>query len=361
MMPILNEDMETYKIDSVEVFSEGEWNKDKYTVNDLHQMVDAFNGLKGGFKPYLKLGHDNNQKLIKSSGLPSIGWVENLYVKGTKLFADLHNIPKEIYKLIKAKAYRKVSCEIYWDLDVNGIKYPKVLGALALLGAETPGVLNLADILSNYSLLKKNNTSWVFDAIDKQDSFKAYAISFEHKMEDDNMSEELDQAKLEIEAQKKSYATVEAAKTELEKTLETERQELSKYREEAAQAKLAEKAAKVSLFVSELEAKKLVTPSMKDLITELLSDKKEFTVKEKVMTKEEVLTQILTLSNEAAKVNFDESSRADFAKPMDKEKEADEKIQKYATDNKCSYAQAYKAVMKGVPMEDEEKPDKEKK
>ena len=167
------DDIQTYDIKSVEIFSEGVWNKDKYNINDLHDMVSAFNNLKNGFKPYLKLGHDNKQTLMKSSGLPSIGWVENLYVKGNKLIADLHNIPKEIYKLIKAKAYRKVSCEVYWDLDVNGTKYPRVLGALALLGAETPGVLNLADILSNYSLLIKNNVGGVFDAIEKRDNFKS--------------------------------------------------------------------------------------------------------------------------------------------------------------------------------------------
>jgi hypothetical protein len=77
------EEIKTYKIKQVEVFSAGEWNKDKYEVNDLHDMVTAFNALRGGFVPFLKLGHDDNQKFAKSSGLPSVGWVENLYVKGS--------------------------------------------------------------------------------------------------------------------------------------------------------------------------------------------------------------------------------------------------------------------------------------
>jgi hypothetical protein len=157
---------ETYSINSVEVFSAGEWNKDKYDITDLQSIVSAFESLKTGLRPYIKLGHDNEQKLAKSSGLPSVGWVERLYIRGEKLFADLNYIPKKVYELIKSKAYRKVSCEIYWDLDVNGIKYPRVLGAIALLGAESPGVMNLADILGNYSLLQ-NKSYGVFDSDNK--------------------------------------------------------------------------------------------------------------------------------------------------------------------------------------------------
>ena len=354
------DDIQTYDIKDVEIFSEGEWNKDKYSVNDLHQMVDAFNSLNGGFKPYLKLGHDSKQTLLKSSGLPAIGWVERLYVKGTKLMADLHNIPKDIYKLIKAKAYRKVSCEIYWDLDVNGVKYPRVLGALALLGAETPGVLNLADILGQYSLLNQNKSGGVFEALDKQDSFKAYATDFDLKLEEDDMSEELEKTKVELEAQKQSYAQAQTDLESKSKEIEAKDLELAAFRLAAETAQAEAREAKIARFVTELESKKLVTPAMKDLVSELMSDKKEYTVKDKVMSKEEILSDILTLSSEAAKVNFVEGSKADYAKKDDKEKDLAEKISKYAKDNKCSEAQAYKAVMKGMPMDDkQEKEEKE--
>lgn len=349
----------TYSIKNVEVFSAGVWNKDPYSVEDLHSIVTSFNALKTGIRPYLKLGHDNKQTLARSSGMPSIGWVENIYIKGEKLFADLNYIPKKIYELIKAKAYRKVSCEIYWDLDVNGIKYPKVLGAIALLGAESPGVMNLADILGNYSLMQ-NKSYGVFNSDDKTDNFKSYESNLEIPTEEINMSEEnkeqVEKLEGELAEQKKSYAAVEIAKADLEKQLEADRAELKKYQLEAETARLEAKAAKVSQFMTELESKKLMTPAMKELVSELLSDKKEYSVKEKPMTKEEIITEVLILSQEAAKVNFDESSRADFAKKEDKEKVLEDKISAYAKDNKCSYVQAYKAVMKdNMPMvEDEE-------
>jgi len=353
-------DTPTYNIKNVEVFSSGEWNKDKYSVEDLHSIVTSFNSLKEGFRPYVKLGHDNKQQIAKSSGLPSIGWVDNLYVKGTKLFADLNYIPKKVYQLIKSKAYRKVSCEIYFDLDVNGIKYPKVLSAIALLGAENPGVMNLADILGNYTL-NQNNKIGVFESMAKKDSFKAYEHDFETNMGDEKMSEELKSLQEKIEAGKKDYETIETAKLAVEKELATEREEIKKYRDAAELAQMEAKSAKVATFILELENKRLSTPSMKDLVTELMSDKKEYSIKEKSMTKEEVLVEILTLSKEAAKVNFEESSRADFAKGGNKEKDTEEKIAKYAKDNKCSYTQAYKAVMKGEDMDLEDVPAKKDK
>jgi hypothetical protein len=344
------DDLKTYRINEVEIFSAGEWNKDKYDITDLHAMVQAFNNLKDGFKPYLKLGHDNKQQLAKSSGLPSVGWVERIYVKGSKLFADLDYIPQKIYKLIKSKAYRKVSCEVYWDLDVDGTKYPRVLGAVALLGAETPGVMNLRDILGTYS--NKNKTDVVFKAFEKDDKFRTYEVDF-HTNEGSEM-EELEGLKAELEASKKEYSTVEAAKADLQKQLDSNAEELKALREANMKAIEEANAAKVAKFVTEMESKKLVTPGMKDLITQLVSDKKEFSVGEKTLSKEEAIEQILVLSQEAAKVNFDESSRADFAKKEDKMKDLEDKIEKYSKDNKCSYAQAYKAVMKDVKQEVEE-------
>jgi hypothetical protein len=339
------QEVPTYNISGVEVFSAGEWNKDKYSVNDLHDMVSAFNNLKVGFRPYLKLGHDNSQKLAKSSGLPSVGWVENLYVKGQKLFADFNHIPEKVFKLIKSKAYRKVSCEIYWNLDVDGNSYPRVVGAVALLGAENPGVMNLDDILGQYSL-NQNNAVGVFKAFESQDTFMSYTTNFDAKEEKTMSQEEVETIKVELEAQKKSYAQAQADIDAKAKELEQAQAEIKQYRLDAEKAQAEAKASKIAQFVSELEGKKLVTPAMKDLVTELLSDKKEYTVKEKTMSKEEVLNEILTLSQEAAKVNFDESSRADFGKKEDKMKDLEDKIEKYSQDNKVSYAQAYKAVMK---------------
>lgn len=355
------EELKTFRIKEVEIFSAGTWNKDEYKLDDLMSIVTAFNTLKDGFKPFIKLGHDPNQRLARSSGLPAVGWVENVYIKGQKLFADFENIPEKIFKLIKSKAYRKVSCEIYWDLDVDGTKYPRVLGAVALLGAETPGVMNLDDILSTYQ--NKNKSDVVFNAFEKDDTFKTYEVNLlTSENEGDTMSEEiqsiksdLEAAKTDLEASKKSYASLEAEKSDLQKQLESDREELNKLREANVKAIAEANAAKISKFVSELETKKLVSPAMKDIVTELMSDKKEYSLSEKPVTKEEMIEQLLTLSKETAKVNFDESSKAEFSQKGDKIQDLDRKIEDYAKENKVDYGQAYKAVMKDhKPETDEE-------
>jgi hypothetical protein len=363
-MPALIEEIRTYKIKGVEVFSAGEWNKDKYGLEDLYSMVTAFNSLKVGFRPYLKLGHDNKQALSKSSGLPAVGWVERLYVQGAKLLADFDFVPEKIYKLIKSRAYRKVSCEVYWDLDVNGVKYPRVVGAVALLGAENPGVMNLDDILGCYTLANSESLGGVFKAIETQDNFKAYEMEFETNSEDDEMAEDIEKLKAELEDQKKNYTKTQEdldakakeladLKATAQKEKEATEAELKKYRLEKETAEAEAKASKVSEFVTGLETKKLVTPAMKEIITELLSDKKEYSVADKKLTKEQAIEQVLTLSKEAAKVNFDESSKATFGKKADKDKEMNEKIEKYAAEHKCDYAQAYKAVLKAEKPEEE--------
>ncbi len=342
------EEMKTYKIKGVEIFSVGTWNRDKYDISDLHEIVRSFSTLKSGFLPYLKLGHDDKQKFAKSSGLPSVGRIDNVYVRGEKLIADFDWVPEKVYNLLQTRAYSKVSCEIYSGLDVNGTTYAHVLGAVALLGAEVPGVMNLDDILGQYSLFDGG----VFEPIEKQDTFKQYSMKFDIKPEDENM-EELEKVKAQLEAEeakRKQFEldiqTEKDAKKALEDQLATSVKESAELKEFKMKAELELQNEKLSKFMLELENKKLSTPAMKDLVTELLSDKSEYSVKDKKYTKQELVTEILTLSKEASKVNLEEGSKAEFSKKEDKEKVMDEKIKKYAAENKCSYGQAMKAVSK---------------
>jgi len=145
-------DLETVDLKGVEIFSAvNNPNGHKYSDKDLEEMVKGFYETKDELKPYLKLGHDEKQKLAQKSGLPALGWVENLRRKGKKLIADFIKVPKKIYELIKAGAYRRISAEIFWNIPINGKKYNRLLKAVALLGADTPACGDLKDIVSLYS------------------------------------------------------------------------------------------------------------------------------------------------------------------------------------------------------------------
>lgn len=342
------EKISTYRINEVEIFAVGKWNGDEYTLDDLHSMVSAFNALERGFRPYLKLGHDEKQVLAKSSGMPALGWVENVRVKGDKLVADFTDIPETIYKLIESKAYRKVSCEIYWDLDFNGEKLPRVLGAVALLGAENPGVMNLEDILSLYDMSEINHVG-VFKPFEIEVSFKQYSMDF--NLPGGKMGEKkLEELQSDLEAQKKEYSKIEKDKEALQAKLDEQAKEIEKFKTEQA-AQLAElNKAKVEKFCAELEAKKLITPAMKDHVAELMSDKKEYSIKkddkDEAKTKEQLVSELLEMGREAAKVNFDESSKAEFGKKKDEMGEIEKEVEVYMQENKCDYAKAYKEVMR---------------
>lgn len=123
----------------VEVFKVGEWNGDKYTTDDIDEMIAAF-GSQGYGVP-LKLGHD------EVSGGQAYGWVERIYRVGDTLKADFKDIPAWIFQWVFIDhAYDQVSIEIYFNLKRDGKTFKRALKAVALLGAETPAVSGLAPL-----------------------------------------------------------------------------------------------------------------------------------------------------------------------------------------------------------------------
>ena len=130
-----------------EIFAAGIWNGDKYTEKDIDEMVKAFEDLKNKRDFPLKLGHTDKQKLLQKDGLPAAGWISKLKRVGKKLVATFTKVPKLIKDLIEKHAYKNVSAEIWWNYkDKNtGKLYPRMLSAVALLGADIPAVQGLSD------------------------------------------------------------------------------------------------------------------------------------------------------------------------------------------------------------------------
>ncbi len=143
------------RIDGVEIFRTGKWNGDTYSAKDLQDIVDAT--AKVGFNPPVKLGHAD-----KSGGM-AFGWVENVRIEfdnakktAARLVADLVDVPKDLVALIKERRFDAVSSEIFWNFKRNGKLFRRVLKAVALLGAETPGVGDLKPLHGSVEF----NGSW---------------------------------------------------------------------------------------------------------------------------------------------------------------------------------------------------------
>jgi hypothetical protein len=325
---------ETFSIKGVEVFAEGTWNGDKYTNEDLKEMVRAFNSNKEKLKPFLKLGHDDKQKIVQNDGLPAAGWVDNLRQEGSKLIADFIDLPKKIFQLIKNGAYKKVSSEIYWNIEIEGQPFKRMLSAVALLGTDMPAVSSLDDILALYGI-KNFDTIKQYAADQSGITIKNHTFSKEN--EDMEKVEQLaaDKAKLEVkvkdlEAQHKKFA--EAKEAELKKHAA----DLAKIEED----KIVEQR---KHQVESLVKDELAVPSMEKGLYKLL-DKKHSYAKDE--TSFSVLKDLLKLAKESYSVNVSEHS--------EKGKEGSEsedvlsgKLEKYASDNKISYRDAYEQHQSG--------------
>lgn len=130
-----------------------------YTDDDVQAIADNTNKLIEDEKhsPPGKLGHDGSQAFAAASGLPAIGWAQNLRRVGSKLVADFTDIPSLAFKALKAKLYKKISSEIYHaeaslkHFGVDGL----TLRAVAFLGADVPKVKGLAAFLSEMNLNKE--------------------------------------------------------------------------------------------------------------------------------------------------------------------------------------------------------------
>lgn len=118
-----------------EIFASGTHNGIKIEDKDLDDIVTAAKEMD--FRPAIKMGHNDDV------GAPAFGYVENIRRVSNKIIADFVDLPQEIYDAIKSKRFERVSAEILLGFKRAGKTYRKVLGAIALLGAEIPGVSGL--------------------------------------------------------------------------------------------------------------------------------------------------------------------------------------------------------------------------
>lgn len=340
----------------VELFSMGEWNGDPFTEQDLHDMVCAYQDNALGFPPVLKLGHDKNQKVLKelipNSGMPAAGYVSRMYVAGGKLLADFTDVPEKLYDLIKKKAYRKVSIELFTNAKIGEKVYKRLIGAVALMGAENPGVMNLSDILSCYSKITA-----------KEDQLKVFSngVEINTELEDSErkdipMPKSEQEIKLEaelalkqkdFEAQKQKLTDTEKSDAEKAKKLADAETKLKEFEAREAKNILEKEEQRVDTFVTSLVTEKLCTPAMKPIVKDILSDKKEFALKDKKVSKEELLKEAFVLFKAAAEVNFEENSSTGDAKDKnDKLKEVESKAMEYSKKHDVTFSAALKVISK---------------
>jgi hypothetical protein len=171
----------TLSIKGLEIFASGTYNGDTYSDADLDAMVSAFGQV--GFEPTIKAGHADGQESEKEArkvfGAPALGYVDRIYRQGTKLLADLKDIPRKFADLIKAGAYKRISSEVYWGYKNGGNTYPRVLKAVAFLGADIPAITSLKAVESLY---KQSDTGAIYAFDSNDNEFHVYDYPCEMPM-----------------------------------------------------------------------------------------------------------------------------------------------------------------------------------
>lgn len=328
----------TFNIEGVEIFSAGRWNGDKYTVDDIEAMVKAFEHV--GWQPPLKLGHNSEQeKGLYKDGQPALGWINRVYRQGEKLLADFKDLPQKVYEAIKRGNYKRVSAEIYWNYSTNGKTFPRVLRAVALLGADIPAVTNLEAIAGLY---KEGNHE-----------FKVYDTKEDKRMDTEK---ELQEAKAKLTNLTTEKEALEAKNKELEGAKAT------------AETKLAEreaevKAAGIKAFVDAQKKAGKVLPAFEKELTALLTSASEVKVysyaadgKTVELSQRETIERIISTLpkivefKELAGDGGDDNKREDYTDKQSAGIEVDRRAKLYMDKNKgTKYEDAIKVVLSADP------------
>ncbi len=168
-----------YSLPGTEIFATGIQRGKPYTHTDLDDMVRNFKANSRGQKPGFRvpssvvpggIGHEEEMHYLDRTDQPAAGWISYLEsqkkkcpeCKGTgkdeageqcancvgtgtaaKLVADFEDISPEFAELLKRKAYREISAEVY-DEPPDGMKFDgKALRRAVFLGADIPQLKNL--------------------------------------------------------------------------------------------------------------------------------------------------------------------------------------------------------------------------
>lgn len=133
------------EIKGAEIFDTGTWNGIPFSSEDLDDIISAFDGLKLGGRVPLKFGHKGKDTRMDDTQ-PALGWVSKIYRKGSKLVADITDVPTVVYDSIRKGLYKFVSVELLKNVPAGTRKIPWVLDAVALLGATSPAVGTLSGL-----------------------------------------------------------------------------------------------------------------------------------------------------------------------------------------------------------------------
>lgn len=343
---------QTYDIPGVDIFAAGEWNEDQYSISDIDEIVKAFDETKEKLRPYLKIGHGEEQALLRSDELPAAGYISRLYREGRKLIADFVKIPERIYEVIKRGLYTKKSAEIYKDIRIDGKTYPWALKAVALLGGETPAVHDLDDILALSNQTQTATVGTVSATVSvmspeynfSNTEFRRYIFEDlqlkneeANPMPEEKLAQEDEQLKSQIKSLSEENKILKESQEKIEKSIEEIRSFSEEMKKENVKLKLEKKESYIDSKLKQfVEAKKIVPAQTEKLKSILmgLNEEKKFKLGEKDASLEEV---IFSFINDGDIKGLPTEEKSEIGK---KGEDLDSDVKNYMAKHNVSYKEA---------------------
>ena len=152
-----NEKTNLAELKDIEIFQGGTYRGRTYDDAKLDEIVKNTNEFISEIKPVAVIGHDENQDLLKKSGLFSAGWMTPVKKVGSKILASFKDVPQVVADVINKGAYKRMSSEIYNDYNGKGLAIRRV----AILGGDIPEVKTLQDIAALYAESPEKETIWI--------------------------------------------------------------------------------------------------------------------------------------------------------------------------------------------------------
>lgn len=136
-----------------EVFKAGVYPQGKFTKKDVAEIA----------KNYDPIFHEAPITIDHQQSGPAYGWVETVKADGDKLKVAFKDVPQEFEKDVNDGKYKKVSVELYRNLEGKGA----YLKAVSFLGAATPQVKGLEPI----KFMESESDTFEFDSVDEPEEF----------------------------------------------------------------------------------------------------------------------------------------------------------------------------------------------
>ena len=238
-----------------EVFKAGTYPQGKFTKKEIADIAKNYD--PQFCEAPITIDH-------KQSG-PAYGWVDKVVAENDKLKVSFKDIPEEFEKEVKSGKYKKVSVELYRNLEGKGA----YLKAVSFLGAATPQVKGLEPI----KFMEAESDTYEFDSKESEEQFSENEIS--------ELKKQIEDLENQVASYKENNKKLETIKSLKEKiaslsnevaTFKEKAEGKEEIEKELQEIKLSIKRKEYDDFIEKQIDKGVLIPANKEVVLNVLEE-----------------------------------------------------------------------------------------